>query len=413
VPREIPLNDTRAMPPSTLLRRVMLFRSAAYAWLALVLVLLAAGTDAPGWLLLGCGYCVIAPFVFSAWQQWQPAVHVQHAESALTAAVAGWLALPPAPLLATGAALQTAVLAQYGWRALPVTLGAIGASAGLGWLLTPLPLVAANPAVEFASLAFVIGFTVPIAGLGYEQAMRLQGLRLTLADRAEQYQRLSERLARYQSRAVIEHLSTPHSDSERSLRRSFLSICFIDVVGFTPLAQRLAPEELSRVLDDFIAAVSTLAQRHGGWADKFVGDGALVCFGAADDNDPRRDAGACLQFAGALRTTITELNARWHAAGLTATVQIRAGIASGYCSVGDFGSGDRLDHTVIGAAVNLSSRLQAQAPPGVVWVAAATRALLAPAPDLVTVGAVHCAGFAEPEQVFELTSERNPAADGS
>jgi class 3 adenylate cyclase len=95
------------------------------------------------------------------------------------------------------------------------------------------------------------------------------------------------------------------------------------------------------------------------------------------------------------------LNAAARTRGIAATLGVRSGAASGYCSVGDFGAGKRLEYTMIGAPVNLASRLEGLAAPGETWVAEATRNLVGEA-CFDALGSVVVKGVSLPVAAYRL-----------
>ena len=157
------------------------------------------------------------------------------------------------------------------------------------------------------------------------------------------------RLARF----LPAEISTRLADDDRGLRdgRSGpATVVFIDIRGSTALAEALPPAAVSTLLTGFRAAVSATARRHGGMVDKFIGDGALVVFGALDG-----DAGApaaALAFAEDLLATLAA------PAGRDGAVRVGIGIHHGDVFCGIVGTEDRQEFTVLGDTVNVASRIE-------------------------------------------------------
>jgi class 3 adenylate cyclase len=103
--------------------------------------------------------------------------------------------------------------------------------------------------------------------------------------------------------------------------------------------------------------MSKIALAQGAHIDKFIGDAMLVFFGDPETKGFEEDARACVRMAVAMQRQMAEL----HASGFEQPFQMRIGINTGYCNVGNFGSEDRMDYTIIGAEVNLAARIQAAA----------------------------------------------------
>jgi class 3 adenylate cyclase/predicted ATPase len=129
--------------------------------------------------------------------------------------------------------------------------------------------------------------------------------------------------------------------------RRMVTILFMDIVGSTAMAEKLDPEEWRQMVAGVHAALGQAIAAHHGEVAQYLGDGLLAFFGAreAGENDPENAIRAAL-------------------AGMTAGIQLRAGIHSGLVVVGELGAADHREFTASGDAVNLAARLQSAAPPG-------------------------------------------------
>jgi len=107
--------------------------------------------------------------------------------------------------------------------------------------------------------------------------------------------------------------------------------------------------------------MSVIALAHGATIDKYIGDAILAFFGDPETRGVKADAIACVNMAIAMQKRMRELQKEWRDRGLQKPFQLRIGINTGYCTVGNFGSEDRMDYTIIGSEVNLASRLQSHA----------------------------------------------------
>jgi len=131
--------------------------------------------------------------------------------------------------------------------------------------------------------------------------------------------------------------------------------------------------------------MSAIAHEHGGTIDKFIGDAMLIFFGDPETKGDRADAQACLRMAWNMQRRLIELNTKWRASGIEHPFKSRIGINSGYCNVGNFGSADRMDYTIIGAEANLAARLQSIAEPGGIVISYETLALVS---DIISAHAL-------------------------
>ena len=125
----------------------------------------------------------------------------------------------------------------------------------------------------------------------------------------------------------------------------------------------MEPERLALVINSYLSEMSSIALECGGTIDKFIGDAILVFFGDPETDGDTEDALKCLEMALRMRLRIKELQKYWQKLGVSSGLEVRMGIATGYCTVGNFGSQMRLDYTVLGSPVNLAARLQSLAEP--------------------------------------------------
>jgi adenylate cyclase len=130
-------------------------------------------------------------------------------------------------------------------------------------------------------------------------------------------------------------------------------VLFVDLIGSTAMAQRLAPEAVVSVLNDVFGAVVRSTTAQGGWVNKFEGDAALCVFGPPASTT--NHAAAALRAARTLRTELTALSV--HHPGLDAGI----GVSTGQVIAGNVGAEDRFEYTVIGDPVNEAARLTEQA----------------------------------------------------
>jgi class 3 adenylate cyclase len=141
-------------------------------------------------------------------------------------------------------------------------------------------------------------------------------------------------------------------------------------------SERLQPEELTELLNEYFTEMAKIAHEHGATVDKFIGDAMLAFFGDPETKGTSEDAWACLEMAMVMQRRMAELSSDWRQRGIEEPFQIRIGINTGYCNVGNFGSLDRMDYTIIGAEANLAARLQSIAEPGGIVMSYETFALV-------------------------------------
>jgi class 3 adenylate cyclase len=126
----------------------------------------------------------------------------------------------------------------------------------------------------------------------------------------------------------------------------------------------MQPEQITQLLNEYFTEMSNIALFHGGTIDKFVGDAMLVFFGDPETKGEALDAKLCVRMALDMQRRLAQLHVKWRQSGTEQPFRVRMGINTGYCNVGNFGSADRMDYTIIGAEANLAARLQSIAEPG-------------------------------------------------
>ena len=175
---------------------------------------------------------------------------------------------------------------------------------------------------------------------------------------------ISEKISHYLSPQIYKSIFSGEKDAIVQTQRKKLTIFFSDIKDFTATTERLQPEEITQLLNEYFTEMSAIALKHGGTIDKFIGDAILIFFGDPDTKGVAEDALACLAMALDMQRRVAELNAKWRRQGVEEPFLVRMGINTGYCDVGNFGSTERMDYTIIGAEANLASRLQSIAEPG-------------------------------------------------
>ncbi len=197
-----------------------------------------------------------------------------------------------------------------------------------------------------------------------------------LAEKNEQLQALSSKLAKYLSRQVYDSIFEGRTDVEVRSYRKELTVFFSDIEGFTELTDRAEAEIVSGILNRYLSEMANIADGCGGTIDKFIGDGIMIFFGDPETRGREQDAISCVDMAIRMRKRITELRREWETLTGPDPLNVRIGINTGFCTVGNFGSEDRLDYTIVGGAVNAASRLEEAAEADQILISHATYSLV-------------------------------------
>ncbi len=245
----------------------------------------------------------------------------------------------------------------------------------------------------------------------YSDITELKQREEELAKKSDAMELLSKKLAKYLSPQIYESVFSGHTDAKLASQRKKLTVFFSDIAGFTETAERMEPEDLTKLLNNYLTEMSRIALQYGATIDKFVGDAIVIFFGDPDTRGVKDDALACVNMAVAMRDRMAELQSIWRSSGIERPLQCRIGINTGYCTVGNFGSEDRLDYTIIGAGVNLASRLESIAEPGEILVSYETFAHVKDEFRCQSRGDVPVKGMAYPVAVYGVMSRQEHCAD--
>ncbi len=191
----------------------------------------------------------------------------------------------------------------------------------------------------------------------------------------QEYEKISEVLSKYLSPQIYNNIFADERQVDIASSRKYLTVFFSELVGFTVFSENLGHEKMALLLNSYLDEVSKVALEFGGTIDKYIADNVLVFFGDPLSKGAHEDAVASIYMAMAMHKKINEMQAMWYMQGIT-ELKLRVGINSGHCNVGNFGSEDHMQYTIIGKQVNLASRVQYLANPGEIIVSESTYLLI-------------------------------------
>lgn len=192
----------------------------------------------------------------------------------------------------------------------------------------------------------------------------------------EMLQELSHKLSKYLSPQIYESIFSGAQDVTLTSKRKKLTIFFSDIVNFTDTTETMESEDLSELLNAYLNDMTLIALKYGATVDKYIGDAIMLFFGDPTSNGVQEDAIACVEMALEMQEHMDVLHARWSKKGFTKPFKIRIGIHTGYCTVGNFGSENRLEYTIIASSVNLASRIESAANPAEILISEETQLLV-------------------------------------
>jgi adenylate cyclase len=180
---------------------------------------------------------------------------------------------------------------------------------------------------------------------------------------------------------------------------SCITALFSDIRGFTSMSEKLSPQVVVQILNQYFAEMTPIVFEYQGLLDKFMGDGLMALFGVPYACDEA--ASNAVASAIAMQRRMEEVNEDLAEAGL-AEIAIGIGINTGTATVGYIGSRERTDYTAIGDTVNIGARLEKQAKAGQIIISNFTREAIGDDFPLKPSGEIRVKGRQEPVRIFEV-----------
>ena len=214
---------------------------------------------------------------------------------------------------------------------------------------------------------------------------------------------LSSQLSKYVSSEVTQSIMDGKTEAVIKSSRKMLSVFFSDIVGFSKKTELLEPEDMTLLLNKYFDGMESIIRKYNGTLDKYMGDAIMVFFGDPTTKGAKEDALSCVRMAMEMQTQIHDLSGEWDEHGMDIALQIRVGIFTGYCTVGNFGSEEHMDYTIIGNPVNAASRVESAAAPGEVLVSHKTWSFINEYVEGAEMNAIVVKGFQDPLRVYRVS----------
>lgn len=222
----------------------------------------------------------------------------------------------------------------------------------------------------------------------------------------EKIEGISLKLSRYLPVQLYEQIFSGSLDIHKKSERKKLTIFFSDIADFTSISEQIEAEEISEFLSFYLTEMSTIAEKFGGTIDKFIGDAIMIFFGDPHSEGEVQDAKNCVDMAIEMQIRIAALQPYIRREfGFPVDLNVRVGINTGFCNVGNFGSTSRLDYTAIGRAINVASRLESEAQSGEVLVSENTKILVEDFFEFASERVVHPKGVPHPVSCYGVSYE--------
>jgi class 3 adenylate cyclase len=182
---------------------------------------------------------------------------------------------------------------------------------------------------------------------------------------------------------------------------------FSDIQNFTETTEEMEPEDLTYILNNYLTEMSNIALKYGATIDKFIGDAIVAFFGDPESMGVKEDAVACVLMAIEMKNKLKELQHKWHTEGFVRPFSARIGINTGYVTVGNFGSEQKMEYTAIGGNMNLAARLEASATAGEILISHETYLLVRDKILTTYMGDVKAKGINKPIRTYQVIQAEN------
>lgn len=224
-------------------------------------------------------------------------------------------------------------------------------------------------------------------------------------DNARAHEELSQRalerkaLERFLDSAIVDKILSNPDQVHLGGENQIATILFSDIRGFTRMSERMEPHKVVELLNEYFSEMTELIFENGGTLDKYLGDGIMAIFGAplAKRDDSLRAVKTAIE----MQRAMAQLNRQWQERGQN-PLQIGVGVNTGSVTAGNIGSSKRMDYTVIGDAVNLASRLCANAAGGQILISESTFVEISGYTPARRLDPIRVKGKEVPVEVYEI-----------
>mgnify|MGYP001418504650 FL=1 len=217
---------------------------------------------------------------------------------------------------------------------------------------------------------------------------------------------LSKKIGKYIPPQIHKGILEGKYDTNITTKRKKLTIFFSDIKNFTDTSEKLQPEDLTKYLNEYFSEMTNIALEHGATIDKYIGDAVMLFFGDPTSKGEKEDARACVEMSLKMQEKMVDLRKKWKSEGFYNPFEIRIGLNTGYCNVGNFGSSQRLTYTIIGGEVNVAARLEAAGEAGGILMSYETYAHVQDMVEVEEKESVKMKGINREIKVFSVLKRR-------
>lgn len=260
-------------------------------------------------------------------------------------------------------------------------------------------------AVEMDGFSFMPATTIVLYLIAVLVGLISQQMQLTetaLKNANAQLEDAQATLSRYVAPQLAQKIRNGAASEVSNHQRRKLTIFFSDIKDFSATTDSMEPEDLAKLLNEYIDEMVRIAMKHNGTVAQISGDGLFIFFGAPEFVDDKEHALRAVRMAVEMQRRMRELQRRWYESGIEHPFRVRCGINTGIATVGGFGSAGRREYTAIGMQTNLAARLEAACEPGNILLGHTTWALVKEEFPCKEMGLLEVKGFHQPVRTWQV-----------
>ena len=242
--------------------------------------------------------------------------------------------------------------------------------------------------------------TIQDLNIGLEEKIDHRTKELSVANR--KLHNVQKHISKYIDPNVTKKIIEGEFTAELSYSRTKLTMFFSDIKDFTQFTDSSDPEEVAKLLNEYLGEMAQIVRAWGGTISQFAGDGIYAIFGAPDSKGEQGDGFSCVRMAIEMQDKMKSLRAKWWNQGVQLPFEIRCGIHTGIANVGNYGSEGFMEYSAIGLNANLASRLEQVCKPGEIYISHATWALVKDKIHCEKVGTIEVKGFHDPIHTYRV-----------
>lgn len=214
-------------------------------------------------------------------------------------------------------------------------------------------------------------------------------------------EKIKQAMGKYLSNDIMKNVVSNIDDLKLGGKRAIVTVLFSDIRGFTSLSEKMSAEEVSMILNEYFSEMEPIITKYNGVINKFIGDAVMAIFGEPiqDINHPQN----AVKCAYEMLKKVEYLREKWLYEGKP-KIEIGVGINTGEVFIGNIGTENRMEYTVIGDTVNLASRIESynKVYKTNLLVSSSTYASIADIADVIKISEVQIRGKAKKMNIYEV-----------